>query len=109
MSTYRISKLAEVSGIPATTLRFYETAGLLSAERTASGYRVYGDEAVERLAFIASARIRKSAGTPPSAAPTIRGARSGAYWSRILAVPLVAMACAGISEVPTFGEWFGPR
>jgi hypothetical protein len=23
------------------------------------------------------------------------------------AVPLVAMACAGITEVPTFGEWFG--
>ena len=25
------------------------------------------------------------------------------------AVPLVAMACAGITEVPTFGEWFGER
>jgi hypothetical protein len=23
------------------------------------------------------------------------------------AVPLVAMACAGITDVPTFGEWFG--
>jgi len=23
------------------------------------------------------------------------------------AVPLVAMACAGITEVPTFAEWFG--
>lgn len=56
MSTYRISKLAEISGIPATTLRFYETAGLLTAGRTASGYRVYGDEAVERLAFISSAK-----------------------------------------------------
>ncbi|CAG7642514.1 MerR family transcriptional regulator [Rhodococcus opacus] len=56
MSTYRISQLAEISGVPATTLRFYETAGLLSAERTASGYRVYGDEAVERLGFISSAK-----------------------------------------------------
>jgi DNA-binding transcriptional MerR regulator len=56
VSTYRISQLAERSGVPATTLRFYETAGLLPAERTASGYRVYGEDAVHRLAFVASAK-----------------------------------------------------
>jgi len=53
---YRISQLAERTGVPATTLRFYETAGLLPAERTATGYRVYGEEAVERLGFIAAAK-----------------------------------------------------
>ncbi|MFI8893477.1 heavy metal-responsive transcriptional regulator [Streptomyces paradoxus] len=57
MTTYRISQLAERSGVPATTLRFYETAGLLPAERTASGYRVYGEDAVDRLAFISSAKL----------------------------------------------------
>ncbi|MGW3661028.1 heavy metal-responsive transcriptional regulator [Streptomyces sp. NPDC005151] len=57
MTTYRISQLAERSGVPATTLRFYETAGLLPAERTASGYRIYGEDAVERLAFISSAKV----------------------------------------------------
>ncbi|MFF9914733.1 MerR family transcriptional regulator [Streptomyces sp. NPDC013457] len=57
MATYRISQLAARSGVPATTLRFYETAGLLPAERTASGYRVYDDEAVDRLAFITSAKL----------------------------------------------------
>lgn len=57
MTSYRISRLAEVSGVPATTLRFYEDAGLLSADRTPSGYRVYGDDAVERLAFISSAKL----------------------------------------------------
>jgi DNA-binding transcriptional MerR regulator len=57
MSSYRISQLAERSGVPATTLRFYETAGLLSAERTASGYRSYDETAVERLAFISSAKL----------------------------------------------------
>jgi DNA-binding transcriptional MerR regulator len=57
MGTYRISQLARLSRIPATTLRFYETAGLLPAARTASGYRVYGEEAVERLAFISSAKL----------------------------------------------------
>ncbi|TDT97927.1 DNA-binding transcriptional MerR regulator [Streptomyces sp. 846.5] len=57
MTTYRISQLAERSGVPATTLRFYESAGLLPAERTASGYRLYGEAAVERLAFISSAKL----------------------------------------------------
>ncbi|MFI1652938.1 MerR family DNA-binding protein [Streptomyces avidinii] len=38
-------------------MRFYESAGLLPAERTASGYRVYGEDAVERLAFISSAKL----------------------------------------------------
>lgn len=37
MTTMRISELAARAGVPATTLRFYETAGLLSPERTATG------------------------------------------------------------------------
>jgi DNA-binding transcriptional MerR regulator len=57
VTTYRISQLAERSGVPATTLRFYEDAGLLPADRTASGYRMYGEDAVERLAFISSAKL----------------------------------------------------
>ncbi|MBT2511279.1 MerR family transcriptional regulator [Streptomyces sp. ISL-98] len=57
MTTYRISQLAERSGVPATTLRFYETAGLLPAERTTAGYRVYDGESMERLAFISSAKV----------------------------------------------------
>ncbi|MGW2054113.1 MerR family transcriptional regulator [Streptomyces sp. NPDC001840] len=56
MTSLRISQLAARAGIPATTLRFYETAGLLPAGRTASGYRVYGEDAIERLAFINTAK-----------------------------------------------------
>lgn len=52
----RISQLAERSGVPATTLRFYENAGLLPADRTPAGYRSYGEDAVERLAFIGAAK-----------------------------------------------------
>lgn len=52
----RISQLAERSGVPASTLRFYETAGLLSADRSPAGYRLYGEEAVVRLAFIGAAK-----------------------------------------------------
>lgn len=57
MTQYRISQLAEISGVPATTLRFYDSAGLLPAERTQSGYRVYDERAVERLTFIAAAKL----------------------------------------------------
>ncbi|MFE5958009.1 MerR family transcriptional regulator [Streptomyces rubiginosohelvolus] len=56
MSTMRISQLAARSGVPATTLRFYEGAGLLPADRTPAGYRLYGEAAVERLAFIGAAK-----------------------------------------------------
>lgn len=56
MTTMRISELAERVGMPATTLRFYETAGLLSPDRTAAGYRVYDEEAVDRLQFIRAAK-----------------------------------------------------
>lgn len=61
MSGMRISQLAERSGVPATTLRYYESAGLLAADRTPAGYRVYNDAAVERLAFI---RAAKQVGLP---------------------------------------------
>ncbi|WP_367126498.1 MerR family transcriptional regulator [Streptomyces phytohabitans] len=52
----RISQLAARSGVPATTLRFYESAGLLPADRTPAGHRVYGEDAVDRLAFIGAAK-----------------------------------------------------
>jgi DNA-binding transcriptional MerR regulator len=52
----RISQLAERSGVPATTLRFYESSGLLPSARSAAGYRLYGDDAVARLAFIGAAK-----------------------------------------------------
>ncbi|WP_408994830.1 MerR family transcriptional regulator [Streptomyces sp. 1268] len=52
----RISQLAGRTGVPATTLRFYESAGLLPAERSPAGYRLYGEDAVERLTFIGAAK-----------------------------------------------------
>jgi DNA-binding transcriptional MerR regulator len=56
MTTYRVTELARRTGITPATLRFYEQAGLLAAERSASGYRLFGEDAVERLEFIASAK-----------------------------------------------------
>lgn len=52
----RISQPAERSGVPAATLRYYEGAGLLPAERTPAGYRMYGGAALERPAFIGAAK-----------------------------------------------------
>jgi MerR family copper efflux transcriptional regulator len=57
MTTYRISEAARRTGLPTSTLRYYERIGLLPApERTDSGYRAYEERALERLAFIARAR-----------------------------------------------------
>ena len=57
MGNLLISELARESGFPSSTLRYYERVGLLEpAGRSAGGYRVYDDAAVERLAFIARAK-----------------------------------------------------
>jgi MerR family copper efflux transcriptional regulator len=52
-----IGNVARQSGIAAKTIRYYESIGLIdSAERTESGYRVYGPRDVETLRFIQRAR-----------------------------------------------------
>ncbi|WP_165362807.1 MerR family transcriptional regulator [Promicromonospora panici] len=56
MDGMRISELSARSGVPTSTLRYYEAEGLLPAERAGNGYRVYGSAAVDRLAFIAQAK-----------------------------------------------------
>jgi DNA-binding transcriptional MerR regulator len=56
MSSYRISQLAERTGFSASTLRYYEQVGLLTAERTSGGYRSYGEADVRRLLFISRAK-----------------------------------------------------
>lgn len=53
----KIGELAEATGSPVETIRFYERETLLPvAARTASNYRVYGPEHVERLGFIRHCR-----------------------------------------------------
>ncbi|MDQ3896660.1 MAG: heavy metal-responsive transcriptional regulator [Actinomycetota bacterium] len=57
MSQLTVSKLAEEAGTSADTVRYYERIGLLpETDRSPSGYRLYGDEAVERLRFIKRAQ-----------------------------------------------------
>jgi DNA-binding transcriptional MerR regulator len=57
VSTYTIGQVAERSGFSSSALRYYEDIGLLSpSERSANGYRVYDDDALARLAFVARAK-----------------------------------------------------
>jgi len=57
MTTLRIAEVAERTGVPATTLRYYEDIGLLTpAGRASNGYRAYDERDVERLRFITSAK-----------------------------------------------------
>jgi Hg(II)-responsive transcriptional regulator len=52
-----IGRLARASDVGVETIRFYEREGLLHAPaRTASGYRQYPPETVERLGFIRRAK-----------------------------------------------------
>jgi DNA-binding transcriptional MerR regulator len=52
-----ISALAGSLGLRADTLRYYERLGLLRpSDRTTAGYRLYDDEAAERLRFIKDAQ-----------------------------------------------------
>ncbi|MBR9805416.1 Zn(2+)-responsive transcriptional regulator [bacterium] len=52
-----IGGLAKASGLPVSTLRYYERQGLLRpSRRSASGYRHYDDSAVAQLAFIQQAK-----------------------------------------------------
>jgi MerR family transcriptional regulator, copper efflux regulator len=54
---YRIAEVASLAGVSAATLRYYEQIGLLRApSRTGSGYRMYDDSIVDRLAFISRAK-----------------------------------------------------
>ncbi|MFB9653405.1 MerR family transcriptional regulator [Pseudarthrobacter sp. NPDC092184] len=52
----RISELAAASGVPATTLRYYESVGLLTAKRGSNGYRDYDIDALDQLSFIEAAK-----------------------------------------------------
>lgn len=53
----KIGKLAELSGLSASRIRFYEASGVIKAvERTANGYRDYPSEALTILEIIASAQ-----------------------------------------------------
>ncbi|CAN5801081.1 hypothetical protein BH23ACT12_BH23ACT12_07510 [soil metagenome] len=53
----KVSELAHRAGVSTDAIRYYEGLGLLKeADRTAAGYRQFGEEAVKRILFIKDAQ-----------------------------------------------------
>lgn len=53
----KISEMSRATGVDVDTIRYYEKAGLLPAPaREANGYRRYGPQHLERLAFVRHCR-----------------------------------------------------
>jgi len=51
-----VAQVAERSGFAASALRYYESEGLITSERTAGNQRRYPRQVLRRLAFIKAAR-----------------------------------------------------
>ena len=51
-----IGQASEASGLPSKTIRYYETIGLVVADRRGNGYRHYAEEHVHKLRFVQRAR-----------------------------------------------------
>ncbi len=52
-----IGELAKAAGVPTSTVRYYERAGILRPSgRSAGNYRVYSKSELERLRFIRAAQ-----------------------------------------------------
>ena len=57
MTGMRIAEVSKRTGLPSSTIRFYEAEGLIGkATREPNGYRVYGETDLARLAFLAGAK-----------------------------------------------------
>lgn len=51
-----IGEIAEKSGLPAKTIRYYEDIGLVTPNRSANGYRHFNDTNLHKLTFLCRAR-----------------------------------------------------
>ncbi len=51
-----IGDVAEASGLPAKTIRYYEEIGFVRPARSRNGYRDFGENDVHKLTFLARAR-----------------------------------------------------
>ena len=51
-----IGEVAERSGLPAKTIRYYEDIGLVRPQRSGNGYRAFRETDLHKLAFLGRAR-----------------------------------------------------
>ncbi|WP_329563240.1 redox-sensitive transcriptional activator SoxR [Kitasatospora sp. NBC_01266] len=75
-----IGELAARSGLAPSALRYYEELGLIHAERTAGGHRVFARQMLRRIAFVRAAQTvglsleearAALAGLPVDRSPTV--------------------------------------
>ncbi|MEU8310779.1 MerR family transcriptional regulator [Actinomadura sp. NPDC048955] len=87
MSELSISELRARTGLASSALRFYERKGLLDVTRRAGGKRVYGEDAVEQIAFI---DLLKRAGFTLSEISALVGpnGRTAPDWRAVIAAKL---------------------
>lgn len=53
----KIGELAELAGTSVKTIRYYDRVGVLrAAARTEAGYRLYGEDALDRFRFVRAAQ-----------------------------------------------------
>ena len=52
----KIGNIAQASGLPAKTIRYYEEIGLIKPLRGANGYRAFRESDLHKLTFLARAR-----------------------------------------------------
>ncbi|MEV7525559.1 redox-sensitive transcriptional activator SoxR [Streptomyces sp. NPDC091371] len=65
-----VGELAARSGVPASTLRFYERRGLITSERTSGNQRRYARDALRRVTFI---RMSQQLGIPLAEVKSVLG------------------------------------
>lgn len=51
-----IKSVSSATGLPTKTIRYYEEVGLVRPSRQANGYRVFSENDVHKLAFLARSR-----------------------------------------------------
>lgn len=84
--TLTIGQLAERAGVATSAIRFYESRGLLSSERTTGNQRRYAQSTLRRVAFIRTAqRVGLTLEEIGEALATLPGGRapSKADWTRL--------------------------
>ncbi|MCC2616026.1 MerR family transcriptional regulator [Aestuariibacter halophilus] len=79
----KIGQLAEQSGVPASTIRYYEKQGLMPAtKRGANGYRSYDQSALDRLQLI---RFSQNLGFSLHEMPRLMDTGDGVDHERVMA------------------------
>src|SRR6185369_14376765 len=57
MNTYTIGQVAQMTGLPTKTIRFYEDQGIMpKVDRAENGYRLYDEEMIFELKLVKNAR-----------------------------------------------------